>query len=48
MDNTIRRNLFEIGDNLRKIGENMCQQAKAQEDLDYEVVLTYFDKLNLL
>ena len=39
MDNPIRRNLFEIGDNLRKIGENMCQQAKAQEDLDYRKIM---------
>ncbi len=35
MENPIRRNLFEIGDCLRKIGDNMCQQAKSQEKLDY-------------
>lgn len=35
MENPIRRNLFEIGDCLRKIGDNMCQQAKSEEELDY-------------
>ena len=35
MENPIRRNLFEIGENLRKIGENMCLLAKSQEDFDF-------------
>ncbi len=38
MKNPIRRNLFEIGDSLRKLGENMCQQAKAEE-LNYRKML---------
>lgn len=36
MENPIRRNLYDIGDTLRKLGENMCQQAKSQEDLDFQ------------
>ena len=35
MENPIRRNLFEIGDNLRKLGEDMCQQAQSEEKFDF-------------
>ncbi len=37
--------LFEIGDNLRKIGENMCQQVNAQKDLDYRKIIYNFNYL---
>lgn len=36
MENPIRRNLYDIGDTLRTIGNNMCEQAKSQEDLDIQ------------
>ncbi len=39
MENPIRRNLFEIGDSLRKLGENMCQQAQSEEDLDFQKMM---------
>lgn len=35
MENPIRHNLFEIGDSLRKLGENMCQEAQSEEDFDF-------------
>ncbi len=35
MENPIRHNLYEIGDSLRKLGENMCQQAQSEEDFDF-------------
>ncbi len=39
MENPIRRNLYEIGDSLRKLGENMCQQAQSEEDFDFQKML---------
>lgn len=36
MENPIRQNLYEIGDTLRKLGENMCEQAQSKEDLDIQ------------
>ncbi len=39
MENPIRRNLFEIGDSLRKLGENMCQQAQSEEDLNFQKMM---------
>lgn len=36
MENPIRRNLYDIGNTLRKLGENMCQQAQSEEDLDIQ------------
>ena len=39
MENPIRRNLYDMGEALRTIGGNMCEQAKSQEDLDYRIIL---------
>ena len=39
MENPIRHNLYDIGETLRKIGNNMCEQAKSQENLDYRKMM---------
>ena len=35
MENPIRQNLYKIGETLRMLGDNMCQQAQSEADLDF-------------
>ena len=35
MENTIRRNLNEIGEILRTLGDSMCQEVQSEEDLNF-------------
>ncbi|MDE6479048.1 MAG: hypothetical protein K2L45_02170 [Muribaculaceae bacterium] len=35
MENPIRQNLYKIGEILRTLGDNMCQEAQSKEELNF-------------
>lgn len=38
MENPIRQNLYKIGEILRTLGDNMCQETHSKEDLNFQKI----------